>query len=706
MANERVIFIVSIAFLGLVAAFLFGHRSEKAPETKEQKVQVVEKPKEPDHEMLPLSSGKIAVPFQFPNKYSLSQFLSPGMMVDVIFTTKEDLGLGTISLVLLKNIRIVEMAKQGEDKNTSNNNPVEILIEMTPRESELFSYAQNSGNISLAITGITPSEGINPLAEKLLKSESDENFKSILVTHIIQNLFPGVNVKVTSISKGYIVEGLADPKAIDKILKTLNLLSSEGSKTVINLMEEKSFRPVREFRSLTPEKGKMAVPFPLQSKSIIIQSLRPGITVDIRYATNMDIGFGTESLTLLRNIRVLALKELEIKPPPPGSLTNANNEPPALEVFLELTPRQAEIFTYAIQTGSVALTLPDPEVTDRHRELVQMLLESESPSQFHSVIVTHMIRTLFPHTNVRVTESHEGYIVEGNVSDPQVGAKILEILARLVKAGDKGIVNMLEIDPQQVLIMVRVYEVKKDITSNLGVNWKALYTNGGTSAAIAAIYPSPTAGNPDYNFMVSGLNFGKWNFQALVDALEEDDYTKLLAEPNLTTVAGVTAHFFAGGEFPILVPQGGTLLGTVTIEYKKYGVQLDFTPSVDLNGLITLHVVPEVSNLDKTNSVIIQGYVIPALITRRVDTIVKLWPGQSYLIAGLFEDQFEDLNDNLFGLDRIPILGAFFSSMHMEDAQTELLVIVTPYLINNESDCVSDEGLENCCPYKQEGCYE
>lgn len=774
MAKERLFFLGSFAFLGIIAALLFRHADVKEIKPPEQNKEeaaaakpIVKEPekqpeKPPEPVALPLTPGKIAVPFQLASTRSgIAQFLNQGMLVDIIFTSKGDVGFGTVSLTLLKYVRILEVGKD----NTKLNMPVEILLEMTPRESEVFSYAQQTGNISLAIEEKDPPGDDSPLVGKLLKSESDENFNSILVTHMMRSLFPDTNIKVTATPKGYIVEGLvADTKTGDKILKVLDMLSSNGDKAVINLMEEGpawvevlvSIKDLKEgehlnpndyawirveapkanpsmvFRNpqseewlhesvlikdipkgqeinicdikwphelsntplepefLTPDTGKIAVPFPLPAKSLIIQFLDPGVLVDVKFASKLDIGIGMESLTLLRNLRVLAIKELNGKKfKGMSSFYNAN---PTLEIFLEMSPRQAEIFSYATQSGSVFLELSSIDHhTDKHKDLVELLLESESPGNFHSALVTHMIRTLFPNVKVVITATPKGYLVEGNVPDPQMAAKILEIIQKLVPDGEKNIVNMLDVEPQQVLICVRVFEVDKGISSRLGLNWRLLFHNAGATVALAAVYPQVPLTDPNYFLRGKGIHFGKFNFNALVDMLEEDGYAKLLAEPNLTTVSGETAHFFAGGEFPILVPQGGNLIGTVTIEYKKYGVLLDFTPTVDLNGLISMHVVPEVSLLDQENAVEIEGYSIPALTTRRVDTIVKLWPGQCYIIAGMFQDIITKVNDNLYGLHKIPIIGPFFSSQTSNDQQTELVVVVTPYLLNNECEADSKE---------------
>lgn len=692
MAKERLFFICSVAFLGIIAAFLFHQPSTKADEQKTHIVEETKKNKELERpEPLPLAQGKISVPYRFPNKASSVQFLSPGKRVDVIFTSKENMALSSVSLMLLKNLQVLDIGDYGKQ---NVNEPVEIMLEMTPRESEIFSYAQNSGNISLAITETT-SSGSNPLAQSLLESKSYENFNSILITHVMRSLFPTVDMKVTSTLKGYIVEGLVkDPRTSENILKTLDMLSSGGSKTVINLMEEEwrgheANEPIFEPKI----NGNVIVPHEFSPDALTIQFLKPDMHVDVKYSFKMDLGFGTDGVPLIRNVRVAAVKELENKKT--INKADSKNSRPNLEIYLEMSPRQAEIYMYALQSGSVTFMLAADDPEQDPDSLVNRLLVSGSTGQFHSALVTHMVRSLFPGVNVKVTESHNGYIVEGNVPAPQVADKILEILQRLTPAGQKGIISLLEIDPQQVLINVRVFEIAKSVKARLGINWKAIFQNDGASAIYSAVYPSPPATDPNFSINASGIRFGKWSLSTLIDLLEEDGFLRILAEPNLTTVSGTTAHFFAGGEFPILVPQGGTLLGTVTVEYKKYGVLLDFTPRVDINGLITMHVVPEVSNIDKENSVVIQGFVIPSLVTRRVDTIVKLWPGQSYLIAGLFQNQMLDVNDNLFGLDRLPIIGPIFSSKHCEDRRTELIVVITPYLINNE--CEANENQTSEC---------
>lgn len=441
--------------------------------------------------------------------------------------------------------------------------------------------------------------------------------------------------------------------------------------------------PQPRFNVIPIEDGKRAVPFELSARSAIIQFMYPGMYVDVEFSTKADQGFGAISVTLIRNARILAIGNS-----PEGRAYNQtggvykSNTP--VEILLEMSPREAEVFHYAEGSGVISLALMNTKPTHVHEELVEMLLKSDSVGDFHSVLVTYMMRSLFPTSSIKILATKKGYIVSGKVPDPQMAGKIMEILTKMTPEGDKTIVNLIEADPQLVLLRVKVFEVTKDIQARLGVNWEFLFQQANEVIAFGATFPRPLVTDPNFFLAGEGIRFGDWTLSYLVDMLQEDGMARVLAEPNLTTVSGTTAHFFAGGEFPILIPQGGTLAGTVTVEYKKYGVLLDFTPFVDVNGLVTMHVVPEVSTLDRNNGVILAGFVIPGIISRRVDTVVKLWPGQSYIIGGLLQNESLNIDDHLFGLSKLPVIGPLFSSKRYRDHKTELMVIVTPYLLTSE----------------------
>jgi pilus assembly protein CpaC len=174
------------------------------------------------------------------------------------------------------------------------------------------------------------------------------------------------------------------------------------------------------------------------------------------------------------------------------------------------------------------------------------------------------------------------------------------------------------------------------------------------------------------------FNSGNGTHTVMIDALEEEGLLKVLAEPTLIALSGQTATFLAGGEFPVPVPQG---LGTVGVEYKTFGVALAFTPTVLDRNKISMHVVPEVSELDYTNALQIGGYVVPGLSTRRASTVIELGDGQTFAIAGLLKDTTLDRMSKYPGLGDIPVLGNLFRSRGFQNNETELVILVTPHLV-------------------------
>jgi pilus assembly protein CpaC len=202
---------------------------------------------------------------------------------------------------------------------------------------------------------------------------------------------------------------------------------------------------------------------------------------------------------------------------------------------------------------------------------------------------------------------------------------------------------------------------------------------GGGANAIEAISPGTTLG-------FAGQFLGLDLLGAL-DLAERNGLVTILSEPNLTALSGETAEFLAGGEFPIPLSQG---LGTTTIEYRNYGVSLAYTPTVLANGRISIRVRPEVSELSSQGAVTLEGFQIPALTIRRAETTVELGSGQSFMIAGLLSNSAQNTIDKAPGAGDIPILGALFRSTTFQKGQTELVIVVTPYLVRpvNDSEIV------------------
>jgi len=170
------------------------------------------------------------------------------------------------------------------------------------------------------------------------------------------------------------------------------------------------------------------------------------------------------------------------------------------------------------------------------------------------------------------------------------------------------------------------------------------------------------------------------NLAATVKDLEEKSILQVLAEPNLLALNGQKASFLAGGEFPFPVVQGGQNIGVVTIQFRPFGVKLDFTGTIGRDDVIRLHVVPEVSTLDYSNSVTISGFTVPAISTRRAETEVELKDGQSFGIAGLLDNRAQVQLSRLPGIADIPILGQLFRSKSVQRTKTELMVLVTPHI--------------------------
>jgi pilus assembly protein CpaC len=189
------------------------------------------------------------------------------------------------------------------------------------------------------------------------------------------------------------------------------------------------------------------------------------------------------------------------------------------------------------------------------------------------------------------------------------------------------------------------------------------------------------------------------NLGVAIEALEAKNLLEMLAEPNLLTVSGQKASFLSGGQFPVPVVQGSASIGTVTVMYKEYGIKLNFLPIVTPRGTIRLQVEPEVSSLDYTNAVTLSGFVIPALAMRTVKTEVELEDGQSFVIAGLIDNNFTENLSKIPGLSSIPLLGKLFQSASRSKSSEELLVLVTPTIVRPLSAGAPLPDLERPKPF-------
>ncbi len=289
------------------------------------------------------------------------------------------------------------------------------------------------------------------------------------------------------------------------------------------------------------------------------------------------------------------------------------------------------------------------------------------------------IKQLVPNRQIQVSSVGGQFVLDGRVASPTESEDIRRMASAIV-GDERQVINRLKVTgPVQVNLRVRVAEMTKEITKQLGFNWALARDILSTTSELAATLTvvNPETANIANKFQVTGRR-GAFDVNTIIDAMDEENLVKILAQPNLTAISGQTASFLAGGEFPILVPQ---TLNLVTIEYKKFGVQLAFQPTVLNDNRINLHVRPEVSELSDDGAVVLAGFVIPALTTRRAETTVEVASGQSFAIAGLIRNDVTHQVTKWPGLADIPILGALFRSDTFKRNESELVIIVTPYIV-------------------------
>lgn len=287
--------------------------------------------------------------------------------------------------------------------------------------------------------------------------------------------------------------------------------------------------------------------------------------------------------------------------------------------------------------------------------------------------VQRAFHEIMPGEPIEVSARGDGLVLTGLLSSSAVAARAAALAERYAP---EHVVNLTRIrGAEQVMLKVRIAEVRRNALKQLGLsNLQALYDSEGLFAIPAGSF------NPEaFASVIGRAKLGQWSIQAFVDMLEQQGFASTLAEPNLVALSGETAVFFAGGEFPVPVPQTGVGNNSITIEYKPYGVSIAFTPTV-YGDSINLVVAPEVSALDKANSVSILGFKVPGITTRRAKTTIELRNGQSFAIAGLIKREFTDSLRGLPGSTHLPVFGSLIRSTAFNNDETEVLIIVTAHL--------------------------
>jgi len=316
------------------------------------------------------------------------------------------------------------------------------------------------------------------------------------------------------------------------------------------------------------------------------------------------------------------------------------------------------------------------------------LWQNSKVTQIYDLEVAYDVSRLKQQVHEILPEEKDLQIISTNDSITLAGrmintANLSKVTSLAQSYAPKGkINNLVQVGGvHQVMLEVRIAEMARSTTKRLGINFSWVNGNDFGVSLLGALSSFST---DDGNTATSAVNalfrFGKGSstWTGLIDALKEDGLVKVLAEPTLIALSGQTANFLAGGEFPIPVPQQN---GAVTIDYKNFGVGLNFTPTVLSEDAISLKVAPEVSELDFTTAVQFSGFVVPGITARRASTTIELADGQSFAIAGLLRDTVKEQVSKFPLLGDIPILGTLFRSTSFLKNESELIIIVTPHLV-------------------------
>jgi pilus assembly protein CpaC len=309
------------------------------------------------------------------------------------------------------------------------------------------------------------------------------------------------------------------------------------------------------------------------------------------------------------------------------------------------------------------------------------------------------IRDVTGGSRIKVSASGGQVILGGIAVDAVEADRAISVAKSMVKGSD--IVNAIVVGPsQQVMLKVQFLEASRDGQRELGVNWYGANKAGTRGASSGLGQPNvgttpvsgvsiiqsagalASAGTTPFGVVLANLVNNGTKIDVMVSALETKGLVRRLAEPNLVALSGDTARFLAGGEFPVPILAGTGTGATPSIEFKKFGVSLAFTPTVLSRGLINMRIAPEVSELDPAAGVTIQGTTVPGLVTRNAQTTVELRDGQSFAIAGLLQNRNVRTIDQLPWVGTVPVLGSLFRSSAYQNHESDLVIIVTPHLVH------------------------
>jgi pilus assembly protein CpaC len=356
---------------------------------------------------------------------------------------------------------------------------------------------------------------------------------------------------------------------------------------------------------------------------------------------------------------------------------------PAATVFVadpEIADVQAQsasiVYLFGRRAGTTSLYAID--------EGDQLLVRTSVVVQHNLPGLRQAITQVMPDARVTAGTVDGSIVLDGQVDNPVQAQELRELAERFLGEDETILFRVRVASPTQVNLRVRVAEVSRDVLKEFGINWEALFANGNftfgfvsgraVSDGAGTFLRSPTGADSAFGSWRSGDDF----VNTALDALAQEGLVNVLAEPNLTALSGETASFLAGGEFPIPIDSDED---GMEIQFKEFGISLAFTPTVLSSNRISLRVRPEVSDLSEKGAITINGLTIPALSTRRAETTVELGSGQSFAIGGLLSTDIENAISKYPGIGDVPVLGALFRSTRFRSSETELVILVTPYLV-------------------------
>lgn len=334
------------------------------------------------------------------------------------------------------------------------------------------------------------------------------------------------------------------------------------------------------------------------------------------------------------------------------------------------------VYVYGRAPGTTSLYAVDGEEN--------VLMNRKITVQFETYRLKQAINEMIPDANIDIQALNNTVVLRGNVQNATDAADAVSFATRFVGDGNT-VVNQLRITgSNQVNLQVTIAEMSKNTLKDLGINWDAASSVGNFVFGLATGTPAVTAGGAfvnragGVNNLGVGFRSNQHSINALIDALEDEGLIKVMAKPNLTALSGETASFLSGGEFPVPVAQEDN---RITVEFREFGVSLAFTPTLLGDNRISLRVRPEVSQLTNTGAFNDGTLSIPALSTRRAETTVEMGSGQSFAIAGLIQQRTTQDNSSVPGLNEVPVASALFQNDTYTKQETEIVIIVTPYIV-------------------------